>query len=196
MTWGCRLLVVFVALSGYLVSAQIVAQSRVPACRASQLSADEDRNESDEVEGGLGNHAMTIAIQNRSSSPCVLEGVPAIMFLSKADQQLPVPVCSNCNLAVLWRPQPVGKILLASRGFAYLLVGFNINDGARGEIPCRTAIAVRLRLPDRRGSLRFSFRNSEGFWSCGPVYITPVLAKPPADGVLPTVDAPDGDGQR
>jgi hypothetical protein len=42
--------------------------------------ATEDRKESDGIDGGVGHHAMTIAIQNRSSSPCILHGIPNLQL--------------------------------------------------------------------------------------------------------------------
>jgi hypothetical protein len=163
-------------------TAQIKTPQRVSPCKASQLSAAEDRKESDELDGGVGNHAMTIAVQNRTSSACVLRGIPTVTFLDRANHPFPVQVCSNCP-DYLFPSQPVKEILLESKKSAYLLVGYNINHGAG---PCRNPIAFSLHLSGQREPLRGGLAGM--LRSCGGVVITPFLEKPPREGYMFEVD--------
>lgn len=159
-----------------------------PPCKTSQLSALEDTQEADQVDGGLGHHAMTIAIQNRSSSTCVLNGVPAlILSYFPEDRSVPARVCSNCDDS-LFSSQPIKDVVLEPTKSAYLVLGYNINDGAGACIEAdppfgpQDSVALDLRLPDQNEPLRIVFP----MWrSCGAIDITPFLGKPPADGVLP-----------
>jgi hypothetical protein len=162
--------------------AQIKAPERISPCKVSQLSATNDLNEADELDGGLGHHALTIAIQNRSSSPCVLQGIPAVTFLDKANRPFAVPVCSNCP-DYLFPIQLVEEILLQSKGSAYVLLGYNINNGEHGEIHCRTAVALSLHLPGQRDALRAGVAEGrDGIRSCGAVDVTAFLGKLRVEG--------------
>jgi hypothetical protein len=154
------------------------------ACNASQLSATDDRKESDGMDGGLGHHAITIAIQNRSSSPCVLHGVPTLTLSSSMGRTFAVQVCLNC-VAYLFDKQPVADIPLEPKKSAYVVVGYNTNDG-NGQLQCTKAdpnntIMFNLYLPQQSEPLKLKV-----FWqrSCGELQITPFLAKPPAGGAL------------
>ena len=144
----------------------------------------QDRTEAHEIDGGLGHGAMTIAIQNRSSSRCILQGIPTLKFLGKSESPFSVSVCSNCA-DYLFSGQPVDEIRLEPKAIAYVVLGYDINDGAHGEIACRTAVAFSLRLQAWNEHLRFRPQDRDGMRSCGPVNITPFLAKPPVDGDLP-----------
>lgn len=173
-------------LSSGLLKAQITnGAERVQYCRASQLSAMEDSEESHEIDGGAGHHAMIIAVQNRSSLPCILQGVPTLTFFDAANHPLPVPVCANCD-DYLFRSQPVRKTILQPSKSAYVVLGYNIDDGEHGEIPCRFAAALRMYLPKQREPLKFEVsRGRDKMRSCGPVVVTSFLERPPADGFLP-----------
>jgi Protein of unknown function (DUF4232) len=128
-----------------------------------------DSKESDQVDGGLGHHAMTIDVKNLSSSLCSLQGVPALTLLDKANHPLCVPVCPNCG-GYLFPKQAVQEVLLPPNASAYLIVGFNINDGVG---PCRNAKTLSLRLSGQRNKLKISVG---GMRTCGPVDITAFLA--------------------
>jgi hypothetical protein len=163
-------------------SAQIKAPEPVALCKTSQLSAINDLKESDNLDGGLGHHALTIEIQNRTSSPCLLQGIPGVTFLDKANHPFAVPVCSNCP-DYLFPSQPVREILLQPKGSAYVLVGYNINNGEHGQIPCRVAVALSLRLPGQRDALRAGVvEGRDGMRSCGPVDITAFVGRLPVEG--------------
>jgi hypothetical protein len=149
--------------------AQINLSERVSHCRASQLSATEDSKESDQLEGGLGHFAKTIEIKNLSSSPCSLRGVPELRFLDKTNRPLGVHVCPNCGDYVFPKG-PVREVLLEPNESAYLLVGFDVNDGVG---PCRNADRLSLRIAGQR-ELRI---NTDGFRTCGGVDITPFIAR-------------------
>jgi hypothetical protein len=182
-----RMLVVLLPVSCALAifsnpaKAQTKTAERVSRCKASQLSATDDRKESDGLDGGLGHHALTIAIQNRTSSPCVLQGIPTVTFLDQANQPIAVPVCSNCS-GSLFPSQPVREILVEAKGSAYLLLGFEINNGEHGEVPCRNAVAFSLRLPGQRDALRGGVAGM--MYSCGTIVITPFLGRPPVGGSM------------
>jgi hypothetical protein len=174
-------LLTIVCVTGFSIPAmaQIDTTERVSHCKASQLSAKQDLRESDEVDGGVGHHAMTVEIQNRSSSPCAVQGIPQMTLLDAANRSLPVVVCSNCT-DYLFGSQPVKEILLKPNMSAYLLIGYNINDGAG---PCRKAFTLTLRITDGRVPLRTSVvRGRNAMRSCGAVDITPFLEKPRGDG--------------
>ena len=128
---------------------------------------------------------MTIAVQNRSSSPCVLYGVPSLSFLDTANHASSVSVCSNCD-DYLFRSQPVKKIVLEPNKSAYVVLGYNVNEGGHGEISCRYAVTLILHLPDQRVPLKVGVSQGRNqMRSCGPVVVTPFLEKPPSDGLLP-----------
>ncbi len=122
---------------------------------------------------------MTIAIRNRSSSACVLRGIPALAFFETSRRRSFVPVCANCD-DYLFRVQPVTDIVVEPNSSAYVVVGFDIEDGAG---PCRNAARLNLYLPNNRSPLRFSvIQGRDRMRSCGQVDITPFLGKPPANG--------------
>lgn len=158
--------------------AQVKAAARVSPCKPSQLSAARDPNESDWLDGGAGNQALTIVVQNRASSPCVLRGIPTVTFLDKSKRHLDVPVCPGC-VNQLFPAQPAKEITLQPKGSAYVVVGYDVNNGEHGEIPCRTAVTLSLQLPDQLAPLRGSVA---GIRSCGRIDITPFLAKLAIDG--------------
>lgn len=196
----CRLSVAFLPLwwalvgSPSLVIAQTKAAERASPCRTSQLLAAEDRKESEEIDGGAGHHAMTIAIQNRSSSPCILRGIPNLQLAYTASRRLfATQVCSNCA-DYLFPRQSVTEILLEPKRSAYVVLGFNINDG-NGSLRCTEAdpnygprfqysdMMLNLYLPDPRQS---PLKINVGTWrSCGVIDITPFLKQPPVDSSLP-----------
>ncbi len=143
--------------------AQVKAAERVSPCKASQLSAANDLNESDWLDGGTGHHALTIVVQNRASSPCLLQGIPTVAFLDKSKHRLVVPVCSGC-LDYLFPVLPAREIILQPKGSAYVVLGYDINNGEHGEIPCRNAVTLSLHLPGQSAPLRGSVE--------GPGYCT------------------------
>jgi hypothetical protein len=156
------------------------ATAQVSPCKASQLSAADDPNESDWLDGGTGHHALTIIVQNRASSPCLLQGIPTVAFLDKSKHRLVVPVCSGC-LDYLFPVLPAREIILQPKGSAFVLVGYDINNGEHGEIPCRNAVTLSLQLPGQRALIRGSVEGP-GIRSCGPVDITPFLGNLAIDG--------------
>jgi hypothetical protein len=179
------------ASSSNLVIAQTSPASPVSPCKSSQLSAMDDTTEADEIDGGLGHHAMTIAILNRSSSSCVLRGVPALtLSYFPENRTFPVRVCSTCD-DYLFSSQPVKDVVLEPMKSAYLVLGYNINDGGGtcteadpkfGPRASYSTMALDLRLPNQNEPLRIVFP----VWrSCGAIDITPFLGKPPANGFLP-----------
>jgi hypothetical protein len=180
------------ASSSNVVIAQTNAAGPISPCKASLLSAMEDTQEADEVDGGLGHHAITIAIQNRSSSSCVLNGVPALtLSYFPENRTFPVRVCSNCGEDYLFSSQPVKDVVLEPWRSAYVVLGYNINDGAGtcteadpkfGPTTSYSTMALDLRLPNQSEPLRIVFP----LWrSCGAIGVTPFLEKPPVDGLLP-----------
>jgi hypothetical protein len=169
-------------------SSLAVAQPALP-CKSSQLSAMEDTMEADGIDSGVGNHAMTIAIQNQSSLSCVLKGIPTLTLSYPAPSRpFSVRVCSNCD-GSLFSSQPIKDVVLEPMKSAYLVLGYNINDGAG---PCTEAdpkfgpsystMALDLRLPNQNEPLRMVL---PAWRSCGAIDITPFLGKPPVDGFLP-----------
>jgi hypothetical protein len=86
---------VFIAVSFASLMPAGLAMAQPLPCRAAQLIATEDRKESDSVEGGLGHHAMTIAIRNRSSAECFLEGVPVVAPARQGESTAGSPVLSE-----------------------------------------------------------------------------------------------------
>lgn len=183
--WAILTIPCALASTSGLLTAQINTAQRVSNCKVSQLSATEDRKESDGIDGGTGNHAMTVAVQNRSSLPCVLHGVPSLSVLDAANHTFSVSVCANCD-DYLFRSQPVGRIVLEPNKSAYVVLGYNINDGENGEIPCRYAVALSLYLPNESKPLELDVRQGrDKMRSCGPIVVTPFLEKPPVNGFLP-----------
>jgi hypothetical protein len=185
------LLPICLALAGSsgLAIAQVNTADLFSPCKISQLSAMEDSKETDGVEGGLGHHAITIAIQNRSTSSCVLNGIPTLTLSYLPNRPFPARVCANCD--DLFSRQPVEDVVLEPMGSAYVVLGYNINDEAGtcteadprfGPTTSYSTMALDLRLPNQNEPLRIVLP----LWrSCGTIDITPFLAKPPVDGVLP-----------
>jgi Protein of unknown function (DUF4232) len=180
-----RALRIFIAVSSASLLAASVAMAQPLPCKANQLIAAEDRNESDSVEGGLGHHAMTIAVRNRSSAECVLKSEPAVTLLGQANRALAVRPCANC-VDGLFDKQPVQNILLKPNDTAYLVLGFNINDSAG---TCRNALTVSLGLPNKAGTLIDVAPTGDAMRSCGKIDVTPFLRKAPMDGLLPRRDS-------
>jgi hypothetical protein len=172
-------------------TAQTSLAGRVPACKVSQLAAAEDHQDSDQIDGGAGHHALTIIIQNRLLSPCILRGVPKLELLYSANHRaFPVQSCANCS-DYLFRRQPVTDILLKPGRSAYLVLGFDISDG---NGPCTKGDPkyARFEYSDMflnlylSGQPRTPLRMSLGEWrSCGAIDVTPFLKQPPKDGLLP-----------
>ena len=177
---------VFIAVSfALLLKAGLVMAQPLP-CKAAQLIAAEDRNESDEIDGGLGHFAMTIALRNRSSAECVLEGEPVVTLFGKANRALAAQVCPNCS-DYLFDSQPVERVLLKPNGTAYLVLGYDTEDGAG---ICRDALTIGLGLPNEAATLKIDVAsNGQAMRSCGRIDVTPFLRKPPVDGFLPRRDS-------
>ena len=161
-------------------------------CQSAQLLATEDRKESDGIDGGLGHHAMTLAILNHSSTSCVLQGVPTL-GLSYTATRVPFPVtfCSNC-VDYLFPRQPIEEILLEPKRSAYVVLGYNINDG-NGKcteddpkfLPRShySVMTLSLFLPGQHQSpMKISF---DEWRNCGAIDVTPFLKQPPVDSALP-----------
>jgi hypothetical protein len=177
--------------SSGLASAQVSSRKKALPCKTSQLSAVNDRKESDTITGGVGHHAITIAIENRSSSYCVLRGVPKVtLSYYPSGRSFALRTCANC-LDYLFSRQPDNAILLKPQGSAYLVLGYNVNDGngtcteadpkfmPRFRYP---AMTLGLYLVDQEEPLRVVF----GLWrSCGAIDVTPFLKQPPMHGALP-----------
>lgn len=169
------------AASSRPATAQINAPE-VSSCKASQLSATEDRKESEEMDGGAGNQALTISVQNRSPSPCVLQGIPGLTLSDASKRPFSTHVCSNCA-DYLFPRQPVKRILLEPNRSAYVLVGYRTE--------CRKAEVLSFHLSNQQGALSITVAGMvgphvvDGLQSCGAVNITPFLEKPPVEGSLP-----------
>jgi hypothetical protein len=154
------LLISWAAMFASPAQAQNDSTERSPRCRAAQLSATEDKRESDEVDGGAGHQAMVIVIQNRSSVTCTLQGIPAL-----TSARTSVTACSNCG-DYLFPSQSVEELLLEPARSAYVLVGYLTQ--------CRRAAVPGFRLSDRRETLRISIAGL----SCGPIDVTSFLGNP------------------
>lgn len=176
--------------SGF-ASAQLNQRAKALPCKTSQLSAVNDRKESDTIPGGVGHQAITIAIKNRASSICVLQGVPRVTlsyFLS--GRSFALRTCANC-LDYLFARQAEGTILLKPQESAYVVLGYDINDGngVCTEVDPKfkprfqySAMTLGLYLVDQEPPLKIVFNE----WrSCGPIDVTPFLKQPPIDGDLP-----------
>ena len=162
------------AVSSRPAAAQTNA-AKVSSCKASQLLATEDRKESEAMDGGAGNQALTISIQNRSPSPCVLQGIPGLTLTDASNHPFSTHVCSNCS-DYLFPRQPVRAILLERNRSAYILVGYRTE--------CRKADVLTFHLSTLQGSLNIAIVGmvaphlEAGLQSCGAVNITPFLEKP------------------
>jgi hypothetical protein len=151
----------------------------IPSCRASQLSAVEDRNESEGIDGGAGNQALTIAIRNQSTSRCILRGVPGLVLTDNADRQLTTSVCAGCS-DYLFPKLPMKTVLLAPNKSAYLLMGY------RAE--CRSQKPLRFRIAGRDARLSLSIigmlgpNSGNDLQGCSRFNLSPFLEKPPVNG--------------
>ena len=104
----------------------------------------------------------------------------------KANRPLAVRFCPNC-IDYLFDKQPVQRVLLNPNETAYLILGYNINDGAG---TCRDTATVSLGLPDKAGTLKVDVtQNGQAMPSCGGINVTAFLSKPPVEGVLPRRDS-------
>ncbi|MGA2561764.1 MAG: hypothetical protein ABSF17_19000 [Terracidiphilus sp.] len=181
------------ALAGscVLASAQAASGKSALPCKPSQLSAVNDRKDSESVAGGLGHHAITIAITNRSLSSCVLQGVPSVaLSYYPSGRSFALKTCANC-LDYLFSKQDENAIILKPLESAYVVLGFDINDGnwtcteADPKFGPRfqdASMALGLKLADQKKPLRIIFKE----WrSCGPIDVTPFLRQPPMNGSLP-----------
>jgi hypothetical protein len=176
---GAALLLIFLTITIF----PRPAFAQASTCKASQLSVSEDRKESDGIDGGVGHHAITIAIQNRSSSACVLYGVPTLNLSESGNRPFSVQVCSNCE-SYLFGKQPIAEISLEPKRSAYVVLGYNIND-RNGQLQCsepHAALTLKLYLSNQREPLSTRIVVPR---ICGGVDITPFLAKPPEHGSLP-----------
>jgi hypothetical protein len=161
-----------------------IAASRVSPCRTSQLSVDEDRSPKDQIDGGVGHAARVLAIRNRSASACMLQGIPRLtLFYYTSNRLFALETCSNC-LDYLFRKQPEDQIALQPKESAYVVMGYDTNDGAG---PCTAAdpenlprfsyatVTLGLYLPRDRSPLKIVIRD----WrSCGRIDVTPFLSTP------------------
>jgi hypothetical protein len=155
---------VALAFSAMIIAAHVHAAEPDAHCKAAKLAVSVDQKESDQVAPGLGHHALTIEIQNRGKTSCVVRDVPPIALFNNAKHQLDVPVCSNCQ-AYSFRQLSVEDVVLEPGGFAYVVIGYDINDGVGA---CRESAQLRL------GKSRIAVRMR----SCGQIYVTPYLKKP------------------
>ncbi|HEX3942177.1 MAG TPA: DUF4232 domain-containing protein [Acidobacteriaceae bacterium] len=182
--------------SSALASAQASSREKALPCKTSQLSAVNDRKNSDAIDGGVGHQAITIAIKNRSSSSCVLRGVPGVtLSYSPSGRLFLLTVCANCS-DYLFSPQAIDAVLLKPQGSAYVVLGFDSNDGAgvcteadpkfkpRSDYATMT---LGLHLPDQEQPLEIVF---DEWLSCGAMDVTPFLRQAPIDGALPRQDSP------
>lgn len=177
--------------------AQPGPRNHAPACLALQLTAAIDAAPADQIDGGVGHHATTLLLRNQSAAACTLSGVPNLRMSSAATHSpIFLNVCSPCS-NYLFGPQPQAEVILQPKQPAYLVLGFNTNDGngactkadpSRGPQFQSSGVTLRLYLSgQRKQPLQIRLKN----WrSCGAVDLTPVLAKPPKGGSLNGRTAP------
>jgi len=174
--WAAAVPVVFgLAVCCDSAVAQDMSNLRVAPCGSGHLSANVEPGA---IAAATGRQAMTIAVQNRSSSPCELAGVPEIAFADSRRRTLPVHVCSNCPV-YLFPVLPVEAVVLQPRQSAYLVVGYKAMSGDEG---CREAATFSMRLTKNGKPIRIHL---SGLRPCGVVDVTPFLAKLPPNGVFP-----------
>lgn len=159
--------------------AQGMTKSQLPPCNSRNLGA---RIEPGVVAAAHGRQAMTIALENRSSTACKVEGVPDIAFADAVKNPLPVHVCSNCP-AYLFPVLPVETVVLQPRQSAYLVVQYAAVAGDEG---CKEAATFSMRLEKKDKPLKIHLT---GIRTCGVVDVTPLLAKLPQDGLFPNSEA-------
>jgi hypothetical protein len=193
---GMFLLWLLVLRSPDFASAQASPREGASPCKISQLSAVNDKKASDTIPGGVGHHAITIAIQNSSASSCVLRGVPtATLSYPPSGRPFALNICANCQ-DYLFSSQPSEVILLRPYESAYVVLGFDINDGngtctaADSRFKPRFQYATAtlgLYLADQKEPLRIVF---DEWRSCGAIDITPFLKQPPMHGSLSRSGSP------
>lgn len=175
------LALVLTGLVAYSDAAQAQSMSvrRIPVCRGESLKADIVPGA---ISPALHRQAMTLAMQNRSSKPCELDGVPDIALADKQQNPLPVHVCSNCP-AYLFPVLPVETVVLQRRQAAYFAVEYTAIMNDQG---CKEAATVSMRLTKNGRPIRIHL---SGMRPCGVVDVTPFLAKLPPNGLFPDSEA-------
>ena len=127
-----------------------------------------------------------LRLRNRSSAECVLDGEPVLTLSGEANRDLAVWLCPNCG-DYLFDVQPVERVLLKPNDTAYVVLGYNINDGVG---TCSDALTISLALPNKAGTLKIDVTQSgQAMRSCGKINVTPFLSRPPVDGFLPRGDS-------
>jgi hypothetical protein len=124
---------------------------------------------------------VSIALRNRSSAECALAAKPVVTLFGKTNRQLAVQFCPNC-IGYLFDKQPVQRVLLKPNETAYLVLGYDIDDGTAN---CKYALTIGLRLAKDAAPLKVDVAQAgRAMRSCGRIDVTPFLNKPPVDGVL------------
>lgn len=163
------------AISPGSAGAQVKTAKASP-CNASQLSATEDRDASETIDGGLGHQALTISIENRSASACVLHGTPKLTFADSSGSPFSAHVCSNCP-DFLFGQQSVKTFLLEPNRSALVFVGYRTD--------CRKAAALGFDVSDQERAIKITITGmldphlAYGPKHCATVDVTPFLEKPP-----------------
>jgi hypothetical protein len=184
--WAAVAPIVFgLALCSDAALAQSMTKSQVPTCKSRDLGA---KIELGAVAASAGRQAMTLAVQNRSSAACKVEGVPEIAFADSVKRPMPVHVCSNCP-AYLFPVLPVETIVLQPRQSAYLVVQYKAMAGDEG---CKEAATFSMRLGKEDKPL---WIHLAGVRTCGVVDVTPFLARLPAGGLFPDSEAAEDAGK-
>lgn len=151
-------------------------------CATSQLSTEYDQRQSDGIDGGVGHHAITIAIRNRSATTCVLHGVPAATLSPyPSGHTLAMMICSNCD-DYLFSHQVASVVRLSPGDSAYLVMGYDINDSVGRCTQTNSPVTLALYIHGQARPLGIRF---DQWRSCGFVDMTPFLNHPPANGSLP-----------
>ena len=140
------------------------------------------------VVAAQGHQAMTLALENRSSAACKVQGVPDIAFADKVKKPLPVHVCSNCP-AYLFPVLPVETVVLQPRQSAYLVVEYTAVAGDEG---CKEAATFSMRLAKEGKPIRIHLA---GVRTCGVVDVTPLLAKLPPNELFAGSEAAEDAGK-
>ena len=151
---------------------QSMTKTAVPSCTGEHLRASVKPGA---IAAVRPHQAMTIALENRSSAACKVEGVPDISFADSVKKPLPVHVCSNCP-AYLFPVLPVETVVLQPRKSAYIVVEYT---AVAGDAGCKDAATVSLRLTKDGKPVRIHL---SGLRTCGVVDVTPLLPKLPPDG--------------
>lgn len=167
------------ALWSDVVFAQSMTKSEAPPCKSRNLGA---RLEPGAVAASGVHQAMTLALENRSSAACKVEGVPEIAFADKLKKPLPTHVCSNCP-AWLFPVLPVETVVLKPRQLVYFVVEYTAVAGDEG---CEETAIFSMRLAKEDKPLLIHLA---GMRACGVVDVTPFLAKLPPNGLFPDSEA-------